>query len=82
MKRAFLVLIASATLLIFPRLDHAQQPSHQPTPPSQEKPPTSQSPQNPGQQQEPQQGPTFRVPVNLMDVLLTVLDRNKLVPER
>lgn len=81
-KRAFLVLIASATLLIFPLVDHGQQPSQQPTPPSQEKPPTPQSPQNPGQQQEPQQGPTFRVPVNLVDVLLTVLDRrNKLVPE-
>jgi Ca-activated chloride channel family protein len=81
MKRPLLALIVGTTLLVFPFADYAQQAAQQ-SAASQEKPPSGQAPQNPGQQQEPQQGPTFRVPVNLVDVLLTVLDRrNKLVPE-
>jgi Ca-activated chloride channel homolog len=81
MKRPLLALMASAALLASPLATCGQQPAQQPTPPSQEKPPTARPP-DAGQQQEPQQGPTFRIPVNLVDVLLTVLDRrNKLVPE-
>jgi Ca-activated chloride channel homolog len=80
MKRSLLAPIVATTLLAFPVAEYAQD-AEQPAA-SQEKPASEQAPQNPGQQQEPQQGPTFRVPVNLVDVLLTVLDRrNRLVPE-
>jgi len=68
MKRPLLALVVSSTLLAFPFLDYAQQPA----------PPQPQAPADPQQQQ----APTIIVPVNLVDVLLTVLDRrNKLVPE-
>lgn len=67
MKRPLLALVVSSTLLAFPFADYAQQPA----------PPQSQAPAD-----TQQQAPTIIVPVNLVDVLLTVLDRrNKLVPE-
>ncbi|HEY6129278.1 MAG TPA: VWA domain-containing protein [Candidatus Acidoferrum sp.] len=71
MKRPFLVLMASLALLAFSSPIQAQtrQPSQQPTPPA---PPSSAA----------QQPPTFIREVNLVDVLLTVLDRrNKLVSD-
>src|SRR5215470_15671595 len=68
-----LALLAGLTLLAFPRADYAQQSgTQQPSPPQQQPP----APAN------PQQQPTFRTEVNLVDVLATVLDRrNKLVPD-
>ena len=75
MNRPLLALLAGATLLVFPFTDFAQQPTQEPTPP-----PQAQTPVTPpaGAQQQP----TFIREVNLVDVLLTVLDRrNKLVPE-
>lgn len=69
MKRPFLALMASLALLAFSLAIQAQQPSQQPTPPA---PPPSGA----------QQPPTFVREVNLVDVLLTVLDRrNKLVSD-
>ena len=65
-------MIASATLLAFPFAQYAQEPAQNPPPPA-----PSQAPQT-----APQQQPTFVREVNLVDVLLTVLDRrNKLVPD-
>lgn len=68
-----LALIAGFALFAFPIADYAQQPgSQQPAPPQQQ----------PAAPANPQQQPTFRTEVNLVDVLATVLDRrNKLVPE-
>ena len=72
MRVRFLALIASATLLAFPFAQYAQEPAQNPPPPA-----PSQAPQT-----APQQQPTFVREVNLVDVLLTVLDRrNKLVPD-
>jgi Ca-activated chloride channel homolog len=75
MNRPLLTLLAGATLLVFPSTYFAQQPTQETTPPS----------QNPAPATAPagtQQPPTFTREVNLVDVLLTVLDRrNKLVPE-
>jgi VWFA-related protein len=71
MKSTVLALIASVVLLVFPFSEYAQQPAQNPAPPA---------PQAP--QSGAQQPPTFRTEVNLVDVLLTVLDRrNKLVPD-
>src|SRR5712671_1428108 len=77
MKNPLLALLASATLLVFPLANYAQQPPS----PAQEKPQPAAPPQNSAPQpQSPQEGPTFRATVNLVDVLATVLDRrNKLV---
>ena len=76
MKNPLLALLASATLLVFPLANYAQQPPS----PAQEKPQPAPPPQT--QQQSPQEGPTFRATVNLVDVLATVLDRrNKLVSD-
>src|SRR5713101_7406447 len=79
MKNPLLALLASATLLVFPLANYAQQPPS----PAQEKPQSAPPPQNSApQQQSPQEGPTFRATVNLVDVLATVLDRrNKLVSD-
>src|SRR5438045_6721014 len=72
MRVRFLALIASATLLAFPFAQYAQEPAQNPPTPE-----PSQAPQT-----APQQQPTFVREVNLVDVLLTVLDRrNKLVPD-
>src|SRR5579863_7300493 len=75
MNRPLLTLLVGAILLVFPLTDFAQQPTQEPAPPS----------QNPAPATPPagaQQPPTFIREVNLVDVLLTVLDRrNKLVPE-
>jgi len=60
------------TLLAFPLADYAQQGGAQQAPPQQQ----------PVIPANPQQPPTFRTEVNLVDVLATVLDRrNKLVPD-
>ena len=70
MKRPLLALAVSSTLLAFPFSGHAQQPAPQAPPPQSQAPSTVQQP------------PTVVREVNLVDVLLTVLDRrNKLVPE-
>jgi Ca-activated chloride channel homolog len=75
MSRPLLALLASSTLLAFPFADFAQQPQQEPT-----SPPQTQAPATPPA--GAQQPPTFTREVNLVDVLLTVLDRrNKLVPE-
>src|SRR5262245_32915197 len=67
-----LVLLATLTLLALPRTDYAQQSGAQQPPPQQQ----------PAVPANPQQQPTFRTEVNLVDVLATVLDRrNKLVPD-
>src|SRR6266566_8231162 len=74
MKRP-LALIASFVLLAFPFVDYAQQPTQEPKPPAQQPAPTT----PPSDAQQP---PTFIREVNLVDVLLTVLDRrNKLVSD-
>ena len=68
-----LALLASLALLAFPLADYAQQSGPQQPPPPQ---------QQPAVPANPQQQPTFRTEVNLVDVLATVLDRrNKLVPD-
>jgi len=71
MKRTVLALITSTVLLVFPFSEYAQQSPQNPAPPAPQAPPSG-----------AQQPPTFRTEVNLVDVLLTVLDRrNKLVPD-
>ena len=78
MKNQLLGLLASATLLTFPLLNYAQEPLS----PAQEKPQSPPQQNSAPQQQAPQEGPTFRATVNLVDVLATVLDRrNKLVSD-
>ena len=69
-----LALLASFALLASPPADYAQQAGgQQPTPQPQQQPVVPANPQQP---------PTFRTEVNLVDVLATVLDRrNKLVPD-
>jgi Ca-activated chloride channel family protein len=75
MKRPLVALIASFALLAFPFAGYAQQPSQEPKPPGQQQAPTT----PPSDAQQP---PTFVREVNLVDVLLTVLDRrNKLVSD-
>ena len=75
MKRPLLALLAGFTLLAFPVADFAQSAQQEPTPPKQTQEPAA----PPAGSQQP---PTFVREVNLVDVLLTVLDRrNKLVPE-
>lgn len=75
MKRKFLALLASLTLLAFPLADHAQQTTQEPVAPAQ-----SQKANPP--QVINQQPPNLIFNVNLVDVLATVLDRrNKLVPD-
>src|SRR6266446_4740169 len=77
MRRLLISIFLSVILLLAPLTDRAQQspaaPKPQSTPPAQ--------PAAPGQQRPQQSGQTIVVPVNLVDVLFTVLDRrNKLVP--
>jgi len=75
MKRKFLALLASVTLLAFPLTDHAQQTTQEPVTPAQ--PQKANPPQVINQQP-----PNLIFNVNLVDVLATVLDRrNKLVPD-
>ena len=75
MNRSLSTVLASAALLAIPSAALAQQPAQEP-PPS----PQAQAPAAPPA--AAQQPPTFIREVNLVDVLLTVLDRrNKLVPE-
>jgi VWFA-related protein len=70
MRRTLLPLFLASALLFTGVSDHAQQPAPQ-------------APANPpAQQPTPQSDQTIRVPVNLVDVLFTVLNRrNKLVPD-
>src|SRR6267142_2401791 len=77
MRRLLISIFLSVISLLAPLTDRAQQspaaPKPQSTPPAQ--------PAAPGQQSPQQSGQTIVVPVNLVDVLFTVLDRrNKLVP--
>jgi VWFA-related protein len=77
MRRLLISIFLSVILLLAPLTDRAQQspaaPKPQSTPPAQ--------PAAPSQQRPQQSGQTIVVPVNLVDVLFTVLDRrNKLVP--
>src|SRR5207249_4828082 len=66
---------SSIALHSFPTADYAQQAAQEPKPPAQQPPPTTPP-------SEAQQPPTFVREVNLVDVLLTVLDRrNKLVSD-
>ena len=70
MRRALLPIPLAAILLFTAASDHAQQPA--PTSPA----------NSPAQQSAQQSDQTIRVPVNLVDVLFTVLNRrNKLVPD-
>jgi Ca-activated chloride channel homolog len=65
-------------MLLFPLTDRAQQSS----PDSKPQAPASAPPAAPNQEPAQQGNQTIRVPVNLVDVLFTVLNRrNKLVPE-
>ncbi len=68
MRQAITALVLAFILLALPITESAQQQQPQPPPPN---------------QQEPQQSQTvIKVPVNLVDVLATVLNRrNKLVPD-
>jgi len=69
--RPALALLATLALLAFPACDYARQGQ-----------PQEPAPQQPVVPANPQQPPTFRTEVNLVDVLATVLDRrNKLVPD-
>ena len=75
MNRPLFTLLAGFTLLAFPMADFSQSAHQEPTPPKQTQEPAT----PPAGSQQP---PTFVREVNLVDVLLTVLDRrNKLVPE-
>ncbi len=77
MRRLLTSIFLSVILLLAPLTDRAQQSPAAPKPPS--TPPAQ--PAAPGQQRPQQSGQTIVVPVNLVDVLFTVLDRrNKLVP--
>ena len=76
MRRGLLSIFLAAALLFGAVSDHAQQQAPpQSVPPAKPAPPQAQEP--------PQQSnQTIRVPVNLVDVLFTVLNRrNKLVPD-
>jgi Ca-activated chloride channel homolog len=71
MRRILISIFLSAILLLAPFTDRAQQSPAAPKP----------QPAAPGQDRPQQSGQTIVVPVNLVDVLFTVLDRrNKLVP--
>ena len=75
MNRSLSAVLASAALLAVPFVAFAQQPAQEPP-----RSPQTQAPAAPPA--AAQQPPTFIREVNLVDVLLTVLDRrNKLVPE-
>ena len=75
MKSPLLAFAASFALLALPISGRAQQPTQEPAAPTQ-----SQTPDAPPS--APPQAPTITRDVNLVDVLLTVLDRrNKLVPD-
>jgi Ca-activated chloride channel homolog len=68
MRQAITALLLAFILLALPVSESAQQQQPQPTPPNQQETQQSQT--------------TIRVPVNLVDVLATVLNRrNKLVPD-
>ncbi len=70
MRSALLPILLAAILLFTAASDHAQQPA----------PPAPAN--SPAQQSAQQSAQTIRVPVNLVDVLFTVLNRrNKLVPD-
>jgi len=76
MRRGLLSIFLAAALLFCAIGDHAQQqPPAQSTAPPKPAPPQAQEPSQ-------QSNQTIRVPVNLVDVLFTVLNRrNKLVPD-
>jgi len=77
MRRLLISIFLSVIFLLAPLTDRAQQSPASAKP--QSTPPTQ--PAAPGQQRPQQNGQTIVVPVNLVDVLFTVLDRrNKLVP--
>src|SRR5215813_13795462 len=66
MRQALTAVFLAFILLALPLSESAQQQQPQPPPP----------------QQDTQQGPTIKVPINLVDVLATVLNRrNKLVAD-
>jgi Ca-activated chloride channel family protein len=75
MRRALILSLLAAAILLTAISERAQQPSNQPP-----APPASGAA---GQAQQPaQEGPTFKIKVNLVDVLFTVLNRrNKLVSD-
>jgi Ca-activated chloride channel homolog len=78
MRRGLISVFLIVALFFVAVSDHAQQ-----QPPAQPAPPASQNPSPaPDQQPTPKSDQTIRVPVNLVDVLFTVLNRrNKLVPD-
>jgi Ca-activated chloride channel family protein len=78
MRRTITSIFLALALLLFPITDRAQQSS----PDSKPQAPASAPPAAPSQEPAQQGNQTIRVPVNLVDVLFTVLNRrNKLVPE-
>jgi Ca-activated chloride channel family protein len=87
MRRIIISTFLTLVLLLLPLTDRAQQSSpEKPKTSSPESKPQASAPAQPAapnQEPAPQQGnQTIRVPVNLVDVLFTVLNRrNKLVPE-
>ena len=77
MRRALFSIFLTVILLLAPLTDRAQQSPAAPKP----KPASPAQPGAPRQEPPQQGGQTIVVPVNLVDVLFTVLDRrNKLVP--
>jgi len=77
MRRALFSIFLTVILLLAPLSDRAQQSPAAPKP----KPASPAQPAAPRQEPPQQGGQTIVVPVNLVDVLFTVLDRrNKLVP--
>ena len=75
MRRTITSIFLALALLLFPLIERAQQSP----PDTKPQAPATAPPQEPAPQQGNQ---TIRVPVNLVDVLFTVLNRrNKLVPE-
>src|SRR6266850_769845 len=77
MRRALFSIFLTVILLLAPLTDRAQQSPAAPKP----KPASPAQPAAPRQEPPQQGGQTIVVPVNLVDVLFTVLDRrNKLVP--
>ncbi|HEY6269569.1 MAG TPA: VWA domain-containing protein [Candidatus Acidoferrum sp.] len=78
MRRTITSILLALAMLLFPLTDRAQQSS----PDSKPQAPASAPPAAPNQEPAQQGNQTIRVPVNLVDVLFTVLNRrNKLVPE-
>jgi Ca-activated chloride channel family protein len=78
MRRTITSIFLALALLLFPLAGRAQQSS----PDTKPQAPASAPPAAPNQEPAQQGNQTIRVPVNLVDVLFTVLNRrNKLVPE-